>query len=45
MAGEVNYASLPICEATVIENLEEQVNEFVRCLFDLVDEDDGLWFA
>ncbi len=42
---EVNHATLAICEATIIENLEEQRDEFARCLLNLVDENDGVWLA
>jgi len=42
---EVNDTALPICEPTVIQDLQEQSHEFAGSLFDLVNQNDGVWLA
>ena len=38
--GEVDCAALPISEATIIQNLEEDIEDLWVCFFHLVQQDD-----
>lgn len=42
---KVHYTSLAICEASIVEDLQEEGHEFAAGFFNLVDQDDGVRFA